>query len=326
MAQPSLDDSVERLEGFCTLLGQTTAMLARDAQVLESRGDSLEQTEAETRKRGEHVAERLAAELDELTQAQASVVEEAGRLTEVAQDVATSRLPTTGDSLEAGGTAFEQVLGHDRAEIDAHFLDLAEAGFTGLAAVVDRNEDVLARAAEGAGQALEHLERGLAEAGQQAEDARTETMAGLARAESALREAEGELEQQTAEDATLWTVQLPETVQAECASVGDPLEALYREWEVEVGVEGDELSEAVAGLLQGGADVVTNEAGQPLAAAAEQTERDALQLLSEQQDGLLPVLAEGEPASEAAAALVDDLVVAGQVVDVIDQMLKALQE
>jgi hypothetical protein len=326
MASPSLDDSVERLEGFCTLLGQTTAVLTRDAEVLEARGDSLEQTEAETRKRGEHVAERLASELDELTEAQAGVVEETGRLTDAAHDVASARLPAAGDSLEAGGAAFEDHLGHDRAEIDSHFLDLADGGFTSLATVVDQIEAGLARAAESSGQALEHLERGLAEIGRQAEEARTVTLAGLESTETGLREGADQLEQQAAEHATLWTEELPETVQAECASVGDPLEALYREWEAEVVAEGDELSDAVASLLQGAADIVADEAGQLLAAAVEETERDFLQALAGEHDGLLPVLEEGETASEAASALVDDLVMTRQVVGVIEQMLKALQE
>jgi hypothetical protein len=115
-------------------------------------------------------------------------------------------------------------------------------------------------------------------------------------------------------------------VKAERASVGDPLETLYREWEAEVVAEGDELSDAVADLLQGAAEMVADEAGQPLAAAVEETTRDFFQALANEQDGLLSALAEGEPASDAASALVDDLVVAREVVDVIDQMLKALQE
>ena len=41
---------------------------------------------------------------------------------------------------------------------------------------------------------------------------------------------------------------------------------------------------------------------------------------------LLPALGEGEPASEAAAALVDDLFVARQLVSEIDRLLNALAE
>jgi hypothetical protein len=152
------------------------------------------------------------------------------------------------------------------------------------------------------------------------------TLAGLESTETGLREGADQLEQQAAEHATLWTEELPETVQAECASVGDPLEALYREWEAEVVAEGDELSDAVASLLQGAANIVADEAGQLLAAAVEETERDFLQALAGEHDGLLPVLEEGETASEAASALVDDLVMTRQVVGVIEQMLKALQE
>jgi hypothetical protein len=53
---------------------------------------------------------------------------------------------------------------------------------------------------------------------------------------------------------------------------------------------------------------------------------DALAVLDTRQDALLSTLGDGEPACEGAAALVDDLAIAHQVVGEIDRLLKALTE
>jgi hypothetical protein len=53
---------------------------------------------------------------------------------------------------------------------------------------------------------------------------------------------------------------------------------------------------------------------------------NAFAALSGQQDALMPALGEGEPASEAAAALVDDLFVARHLVSEIERLLNALAE
>jgi hypothetical protein len=327
MAQPNLDDGVENLENFCNLLGQTSAVLTRDTEVLEARGDSLEQTEAETRARAERVGEHLAIALEELTAAQDDALEEVDGLTDTAEKLAAARLQAAGDRLESGEASFEERLSHDRAQLEKSFLDLSESGFMSLGAAIDDVETELARAGEGSGHALESLEGGLTKVGRQVAEERSEMVGVLEAADEAIREGEvQELEQQGLEHFRLWTEELPETVRAECVSVAEPLEALYGEWEAEVVAEGDELGDAVADLLQSGAEMVTDEAGQPLASAVEEATNDALGALISELDGLLPVLDEGEPAAEAAAALVDDLVVAREVVSVVDRLLKALVE
>ena len=327
MAQPAFDDSIEKREAFCTLLGQTSAVVARDGEVLDARGDSLERTEAEVRSRGEHVAELLTTAHDEVSEAHEEAVEQADRLGETGQDLAATRLSAAEDGAESAEASFEQQVGQGRAQLEKDFQDLFETGFTSLAAAIDEIEAELAGAGEAAGQALEALEVGLTEVGQQTTEVRAKTVAALEEAEQAVAERDArELEQQAAEHAGLWMEDLPEAVRAECASVAEPLEALYREWEAEVVAEGDELSDDVAGLFEDGADIVANEAGQLLAAAVEETIGNSFAVLAGQQDALLPTVADGEPASEAAAALVDDLFVARQLVSEIDRLLNALAE
>jgi len=326
MAQPAFDDSVEKLEGFCNLLGQTIAVLTRDVEGLGARAESLDQTEAETRKRGEEVAQRLASELDDLTAAHEDAIEEADRLTEVAQDLAATRLPAAEDRLQSAESSVEERTSQEEAGLEKAFLDLFESGFTALATVIDEVEAELRGAGEGAREALEGLERGQVEVGQAMTETGGRTATALGEAERvAAEDASRALEQEGAEHSALWTEELPEAVRAECASVGEPLEALYREWEGEVATEGDELSEGVADLLADAAVVVASQAGQ-LAAAVREAIDDSLAALAGQQDVLVPTLTEGEPASEAAAALVDDLAVARQVVSEIDRLLRAIAE
>lgn len=327
MASPAFDDGIEKLEGFCTLLGQTSAALLREGEVLDARGDSIEKTESEARQRCEQVAERLGAALDDVTDAEEDAVEQTDRLGEAAQDLAGNRLSAAEESLESAGEAFEERAGQDRAGLEKEVLDLFEAGFAALGAAIDEMETEVARAGEAARQALEALGQGIGETGAHVKEDGAKTVAALEEAERGVAEDDAhELERQVAAHVDLWVEELPEAVRAECASVAVPLEALYREWEAEVVAEGDELSEGVAGLLEDAADIVANEAGQPLAAAVEETTNGSFAALAGQREALLPALEEGEPASEAAAALVDDLSVARRLVAEIERLLNALAE
>src|SRR5687767_2781655 len=128
MPQPTLDAGVEHLESFCNLLGQTSAVLARDAEVLELREGTLERTETATQEKAEHVEDRLATALDDLTEAHAAAVEEADRLTELARELSVERLSASGESLESSESSFEERISQDRAELEKHFVDLSEAG------------------------------------------------------------------------------------------------------------------------------------------------------------------------------------------------------
>jgi hypothetical protein len=327
MAATGFDDSVEKLLDFCNLLGQTSAVVTAETEVLEARGGSLERTEAETRKRCEQVADRLGTALDELTEAHEDACDHADRLTEAAQDLASSRLSATEESLDSAESSFEQRARQEEADLEKTILDLFDAGFQPLAAALDEIEAQLARGEESAKQALEELEQGAGEAASRADQERAETATAIDEAERAVaEEGAGALERDMAEHASFWGEELPEAVRAECLSVGEPLEALYREWEAEVVAEGDELSEAVAGLLEDAADIVTNQAGEPLATAVAGTADETLAALRGRQEVLLPTLADGEPASDDAAALVDELAIARVVVGEIDRLLKALAE
>lgn len=325
MAQTVLDESIEKLERFCNLLGQTRAVMIRDAEILEARGESLERTEAETRERGEHVTERLKTTLQELTEAQAETLEDTDRLGDAAEDLVPDRLSTTEDSLDSSEASFEVSLGRDRADLEGAFLDLCDMGFVVLATMVDEIEAELGRAGQASGDALEGLEGELAEVGRLTVESHTETVAVLESAEHTLREGEAqELEQRLIEHTTLWADELPDAVRAACDAVGDPLETLYREWGAEVVAEGDELAQEIAGLLQGATHVVVSEAGEPLAAAVDETTCECFRDLAGGQETLLSVLADGEPATEAAAALVDDLVLGRQALEEIERTLSAL--
>lgn len=327
MAQAALDDRIANLQSFCNLLAETTATVARDAQVLEARGDGLERAQTGVQERMEHVGERLETALEELTQAQAAAVEETERLAEAAEDLVPSRLSESDADLERGETAFEERLSHERADLETDFLDLSPAGFTALSTVLDEVEAGLTKGGEDSISALENLGTGLAHLVQRAGEVHQSTVAALDAADQELREGWGqELEGATAAHVTLWTNELPATVEAECTGVGDPLEALYDGWEQEIVAEGDELSEAVSTLIVDAAESIANEAGQALAESADGTARGSLQVLVGELEGLLPVLAEGEAAAEGASALVDDLVVVRRVVSQIDQLLNALQE
>jgi chromosome segregation ATPase len=326
MAQPAFDDGIEKLEALCTLLGQTSAVVTRDGEILDARGDSLDRTEDEARKRCEQIAERLATALDEVNDLHEDAVDASDRLSEAAHELASARLASAEDSVESARSSFEERLIEERSELEQGFQDLFETGFTSLATAVDEMETELAQAGESARQGFEVLEHGITEVGQQASEDGARTVAALQEAERNVAEDDAELEQQVAVHTDVWTEELPEAVRAECASVAEPLEVLYREWEAEVVAEGDELSEGVASLLEDAADIVAVEAGQPLASAAEAAVDDSLAALSGQQDALTPVLGEGEPASEAAAGLVDDLVVARQLVSEIDRLLNAIAD
>jgi hypothetical protein len=327
MAATGFDDSVEKLLDFCNLLGQTSAVVTGETDVLETRAGSLDKTEAETRKRCAQVAERLGTALEEISEAHEDACEQADRVAEAAEDLASSRLAAAEQDLESAGTSFGERARQEEADLEGMLLDLFETGFQPLAAALDEIEAELAQAEERAQQALEGLEQGAGEAAGRAEQERTETASAIDEAQRAVVEEDaGALERDMAEHAAFWGEELPEAVRAECASVAEPLEALYREWEAEVVAEGDDLSEAVAGLLEEAADLVTRLAGEPLATAVAATVDETLASLGGQQEALLATLADGEPASEVAAELVDDLAVARVVVEEIDRLLRALAE
>ena len=148
MAQPVVDDSVEKLETFCALLGQTSAVLTRDAETLDARGDSLQRTEAEARQRCEQISERLETALDALTEAHEDSVAQADRLTVAGQDLASARLPLLEEGLESAETSFEERSSQDRAEIEQELPSLLETGFASIATAIDEIEGVLVEAGD----------------------------------------------------------------------------------------------------------------------------------------------------------------------------------
>lgn len=326
MAQPTFDDGIENLQRFCTLLGETHGILARDLETLEARGHRLERAQAEVRERGEHLAERLETSLQALAEAQTEALEETERLGEAARSLAEVQLGEASEHVHRDEVSFEERTGHDRDGLEKDFVDLEGAGFAALTAALDGLEAELAAAGEEAAEALGTLHQGVTELAERADHTRGEAAAALDAAEDRLRESQvQEWEPQVAEHVAFWTEELPEAVQARCEAVGDPLETLYDAWEQEVVAEADELTGAVGSFVQAATASVAEEAAQPLAEATERTTEGALQALGGELDDLLAPLAEGEEAADAAAALVDDLVVTRRIVGEIDQLLNALQ-
>jgi hypothetical protein len=323
----AFDESVEKLQDFCNLLGRTRAAVLAEGEVLEARSESLDDTEDEARKRCGSVAERLTSALEDFTQALEDAEEQADRLGQTADDLASSRLSGAQESVPSAESSFETRAAADESALEQELLELFDAGFASLATAVDDIEADVARADGRAREAFGHLADGIDEVGRLTEQLRARSAAALEEAERAVVEGgTSALEREVTGQEGFWRDELPEAVRAECAAVGEPLEALYGDWEAEVTAEGDELSEAVADLLQDAASAVTQQAGEALAAALAEAVDVALTALAGAQEALVSTLSDTEPASEAAAALVDDLAIASRVVDEIDRLLKALAE
>jgi hypothetical protein len=325
-AQPALDDSLDKLQDFCRLLGETTVVLEQDTEILGARSGGFQERETDARERTDGVGERLEAAREEIDRVRADAVEELDAVAEAAERMSAASAAAD-DRCGAGEGSFEQSLERSQAELEKEFEELAEGGFTRLDAAVDETDAELARDDGAAEDAAEALEAAWSTLAQQAAQAGSDLGAVLHEAAEDLEKTQaGALAEDGAEHARLWSEELPQVVQAECQSVADPLEALYRDWEADIDGEADALGEAVVEILQDAGNVLVQETGEPVSAAAEELAGGALQSLTDEQEGLEPILEECESAGAAVAELVDDLAIGHRIVGEIDRVLETLKE
>jgi hypothetical protein len=325
MAEARVDEGVENLERFSTLLAETTANLGARASLLEEHGAGLEKLDDEARARMGRVNDRLEAALDRLDDRQQEAVEETEDLAGAAEKLTPDVLGDAAARLHVAEDGCARRLDSARSRLETEMLDLSRSGFAALADALDQIEAGLRRAGEGAGDGLQALEETLAELEVRAGGVRADGVRVLDAVQQELGREQQTLEASAAEALTRWADASNE-IEEDGAAVADAVEALYGAWRDELLSEAQRMMDAVAELMQQGAAFVLEDTGRPLGQQVEGVAEGALQPLAGDVERLCPILAEGEQQADTASSLVEDLLVVRQVIAEVDRLLAALKE
>jgi len=327
MAQAGLDEGVERLQEFCTLLGETGAQLQADTSTfgnLERALDEFEDTVDETL--GE-LTEHLDEAAGVLDEAQEDAAEALRSLVEAADEGSGTRVAAAESTIADSGDSVEEGLGAGRQDLAVAFSDLATAGFDVLDSAVDELESGASSRAEETGRALDALEEELRDWQRQVPESYDETARSIDEAsESLLQEDGGNLESDAASCTYGWSAELPAALDQQAGELGDPLQQAYDELEAEVRSRIDAYVSTTVSLIQDTADLIGRESASEVDTTAGNAEDDSLEGLTGELAMAVEVLGAGDEMAASLEPMIDDLTVAKSIAAEIDRLLNALDQ
>lgn len=325
MAGPTLDEGVEKLQEFVSLLASTNSHLQAGIPALQSHGDGVERLEQTAEDQLGGLNDQMEGFRKELEESHHDAVEETEGLAQSARAVIDARLSAVEDQVEAFEREFESKLASDRAELEKGFAELTDSGFQPLAATVEAAQAETTRLDDQTEQAFDGLGDALQTDQQQVEDLRSQTSQAVQDTEEAVenetREVDGEAAGLLGELSGL-----SEELESQCTSSGDTLDDLYRGWAEDVEGEEKEVTEGVSKLAGETAVFVSDENADPLQQAVGQAEEVSLQGLVSELEDTQAVVEQGEQTTEALGPMVEQLEIVERKVTEIDRLLDSLNQ
>jgi hypothetical protein len=322
-ADDSLDDGIANLERFCALLAETHAGLEQATAALAEQRAGLDEVEQDLATRTDALQAALEGALQEVEEALRGAREEADGLTQAAEEAADVRLAGLAEGVDRLAAEAQERLVADRSLLEREMQSLAD-GFTSCVGTLEGAGSTLTAAGDEGERALADLRQAATELAERSASAGEESLATLAAAQQELAAAQQSFEQSSGEVASGWQG-LAGAVEEQCSTVAGALQSLYDGWRDELAAAGAELVTEVGELAQQAAAAVLDES-QGLAQAVDDATQGSLAALGAELERLAAPLADGEQAADEASGLVDDLVVAREVVAEVDELLDALQE
>lgn len=320
----AIDEGVQDLGQFCSVMAATSERLKEDTSTLEQHGDDVDRLDGNLEDGFGALADELEGFLDGLGDAEDAAVAEVGTLAEGAESHA-DRLTALEQEIEASEDAFEERVESHGGALDGSFSELTQDGFEALSTTTDEiAENVRSSAGEGE-EAFAGLEGDLESHRQDVEAARGEGVQALTQAaESLSGDATPGLSSDAEACAAGWSDELPETAKAGSTEIGDPAVSVYEGFGEESVADGDDLIDSLSSLAQEAADLIRTEAATEIEDASALVTDQSMGSLAGEQDEARGVLNVGGEMAAALPPLVDDLEIARTVVAEVDGVLAAL--
>ena len=318
------DDGIENLRRYLALAANALERIQATTPQIESQGDSLDDLAGELDSKLSAFDSDTDGFLADLQSAETDALEEVSRLATLAQDAADDRLPDGEKDAEEAGTRIEGSLDAGGQELTSDHQSLNGDGFDALTTALNAAQQAFDATRAENEAAFDALEKALQGFEQEAESAYQDSG----------RELEGASAECATEAADLATettglVDAMDTLGGEFAGnvgkVETEAEAAYDNVNQQVESEAQELTDGVQQALKAEADHLGTELNDSIEQASTLVTNDSAGPHIEELGTLRDAVARAESTGAELDPLVGDLQRCQQVLDVIDQLLNALQ-
>lgn len=319
MATATLDDGVQNLSQFCSLLAQTSDLLQANASGFDQLSEQFQELEHSAEEHIGGLGDRCQGIGTETDQTADEAAGDLDDLAETAQQAEQSELAEVEQGTEALEQKLTERLEKDQEEINQHLDTLNRNGFDALDASLNAALEAFDGAQGDAEASLGSLIAALDSQKQQfAENAAEQSLedaGGAVKAEMETLDGVAE----AAADA--WLDAIPNEVVSECVGIVGPLQDTYDGFRQAAEDDGQELIETVSTLAEEAARLVGVEFASDLEKAWDGTVTPALGEWGDGLGELKTALDDGEQTADALAPLVDELLVAKETVREIDRTI-----
>jgi hypothetical protein len=321
---PALDESVEKLEGFCRLLALVNDGLRDDTAGVKAREDALERTE-------DSIDDGLIAldrDLDDLHEGtERGEAEAAGTLEQSEESArrAQARLTAEQAELDEAESTCDQRLDASRTELDQAGARLEHEGRGPLMESLQEAGEGLEASGESAATAFDTLDGVLREETAHVTQAADQAAAAMAGDAASLDGETGQLEGEGERCAGGWSEELPAQLEQGYTAAAEGVTAAYEELSVEAGTAGESLVRWLNDKAIASATLLASDPLSVLMMVSNQT-TSALDAYGE---GLHAVgdrlVDDGMTLIDELAPATDELVKAKTIIPIIDEVLAALE-
>jgi ElaB/YqjD/DUF883 family membrane-anchored ribosome-binding protein len=320
-----LDEGVGNLQRFIAGVQKTSAELGEATSSLESAGSEFSRLQDQAGEVVGGLGEDLEDGRDRVEQAFEDARDAIEELSDTAQDAGDSRLGDAEDSLDEAGQECDGQLAAGRAEAEATFARLTEAGFQGYGSAIEQADGDLQALDDTDKEAFDGLEEKTGQMRERLDEARSQTSDALEEAKEEVGDEAGELKDAFNAVTEEWKDAIDNELREGCETVGEAVSGLYEGWSSEAASAADALKEELAGLTTQAAEFVQPESAQALSDAVDKGLDDPASEVAERFDQTQETLSAGEELAESLEGVTPDLQKSLNVVDEVDRLLNAME-
>jgi DNA anti-recombination protein RmuC len=325
VAGAGLDEGVGNLQRFIAGIQKTSAELGEATSSLEAASSEFSRLQGDADEAIGGLTEDLEDGRDRIDQAFEEARDAVDEVTETAEDIGSSRFGDAEESLDESGQECEGQLAEGRAELEATFARLTEAGFQGYGSAVEEAEAALETLDGADKDAFDGLEEGLGQMRERLDDKRSETGEALDESASEVGDVGSELEDAFTAVTDEWKDAIDNELREGCDAAGEELARIYEEWRSAAESAADALKEELSNLTAEVAEFVQPESVQALAEAVEKGLNDPVSEVFERFDDTLETLGAGETVAESLEGMTPDLQKSLNIVEEVDRLLNAME-
>jgi DNA anti-recombination protein RmuC len=321
----ALDEGVGNLQRFIAGLQKTSGELGEATSSLEQASGEFSRLESDADESIGGLTEDLEDGRDRLDQAFEEARDAVDEVTEAAEDIGGSRFGEAEERLDEAGQECEGQLAEGRAETEATFARLTEAGFQGYGSALEEAQGEVETLDGSDKEAFDAAEESMGQMRERLDEKRSETGEAMAEAASEIGEAGAELGDAFTAVTTEWKDAIDNELREGCEAAGDELARMYDEWAADVASAADALKEQISSLTAEIGQFIQPESAQALAEAVEKGLNDPAGEVCDRFDDTLESLGAGESLAQSLEGMTPDLGKSLSVVDEVDRLLNAME-